>query len=214
MEFAYNFFGSAQPGMGEYPINPGTAVARGQMLALSGGNVVPAGAATAKFLGVAAEDHPGAADTFNPRADGGSIRVYNAAGNVWRVKPFTLTADAAAADSVTLGELPAYSNDALAGGYLKLAAKAASNTGDLPVGTVWRISAYSASSQTVSIPCGNALCAGDTLELYPPVGFDGFACDADGSIALDAMRKYIQCVGSNPHAGACWFKVVQSYCAM
>ena len=61
-----------------YPIAAATAVSAGQVVKLSGALVVTAAAnETGAILGIAGENHPGAADVLNPRANGDQILVYD-----------------------------------------------------------------------------------------------------------------------------------------
>ena len=76
-----------------YPVAKATAITAGQVVQLSGGKVVPAAAAqTAAILGIAGEDHSGAADILNPRADGDEILVCDNPGLIFECPVPTIRA--------------------------------------------------------------------------------------------------------------------------
>ena len=61
-----------------YEIDKATNVTAGAVVKLSGGKVVLAAAGeTGPILGIAAENHPGADDAMNLRANGTEILVYD-----------------------------------------------------------------------------------------------------------------------------------------
>ena len=61
-----------------YPIAADTEIRLGQVVKLSGALAVTAAAnETGAILGIAGENHPGAADVLNPRANGDQILVYD-----------------------------------------------------------------------------------------------------------------------------------------
>ncbi len=178
----------------EYPIAGGTAVRRGQVVRLSGGKVVPAAAAqTAAVLGIAAENHAGAADVFNPRADGASLLVYDSPALIFECPAPEITAAAGSATTVTAaaGQVAgAIADDAFNGGALQLAVKTGGSANTDQPGAVREITDYTASGLVFTVPDGGTAAAGDVYRVYPPAGFT--ACALDSGI----LRAVISATGA------------------
>lgn len=160
----------------EYDIAYNTAIKKGQVVKLSEGLVVAANVGeTGAILGIAAENHSGAADALDPRANGVKIMVYDSPALVCASKVPVITATGGSATTVTASTLGAFSNDDFNGGYLKLVKKADGSTNTDEIGTVKRITDYAYNStgtvSTFTVASGGTAYAGDEYELYPPVGF-------------------------------------------
>lgn len=188
----------------EYDIAANTAIKEGQVVKLSAGLVVLAVAGeTGAILGIAAENHSGAADALNPRANGTKIMVYDSPALVCASKVPTFAATGGSATTVTASELGAFSNDDFNGGYLKLVKKAEGSTNTDEIGTVKRITDYSYNStgtvSTFTVESGGAAYAGDEYELYPPIGFQKGNLDANiQKLALNATAALpIKVIGRN-----------------
>lgn len=165
--------GSAILSCREYDIAENTAIKIGQVVKLAVGLVVAASAnETGQILGVAAENHSGAADALDPRANGTKIMVWDDPQLIMSCEVPTFEATGGSATTVTTDDLGAFSNDDFNGGYLKLIAKAANSTNTDPVGTVKRITDYAYNStgtvSTFTVASGGTANNGDVYELYPP----------------------------------------------
>ena len=157
-----------------YPIAYDTAVSKGQVVKLSGALVVTAAAnETGAVLGVAAENHPGAADVLNPRANGTEILVWD---NPELISECPVSVIAAASGSATTvvpagGDVAsAVADDGYNGGVLVLIAKAANSANTDPVGKRIPITDYTKSGTVITKASGGTPSAGDKYELYPAVG--------------------------------------------
>ena len=160
----------------EYDIAAATAISAGQVVKLTEGLVVAAAAAeTGQVLGVAAENHSGAADALDPRANGTKIMVFDDPALIFQCPAPVVEATGGSATTMTASTLAAFSNDDFNGGYIKLIRKAEGSTNTDPIGKIDRIADYAyASSGTVSTftkASGGTPCAGDGDEIYPPIGF-------------------------------------------
>lgn len=165
--------GSQVTAIGEYDIATSTNIPLGTAVQLSGGKVVAASAGlTTAMLGVAAETHTGAADTFNPRNNGTKIKVYDSPTQVFETTAPQITATSGTTTTIVATGIASYSDDDFNGGYAKLISKAAGSTNTDPVGTVYEITDFTASSKTFTIPtAGGAVTANDVFAIFPPVGF-------------------------------------------
>lgn len=160
----------------EYDIAASTAIKRGQVVKLTEGLVIAASASeNGRILGVAMENHSGAADALDPRANGTKILVCDAPDAIFACPVPVVTASGGSATTVTASTLAAFSNDDFNGGYLKLIEKGAGSTNTDPIGTVKRITDYAYNStgtvSTFTVASGATACSGDKFELYPPRGF-------------------------------------------
>ena len=157
-----------------YPIAANTAVARGQVVKLSGALVVTAAAnETGAVLGVTAEDHPGTADVLNPRADGTEILVYDNPELISECPVSIITAASGSATTIVpvSGDVAsAVADDGYNGGVLVLIAKAADSANTDPVGKRIPITDYTKSGTVIAKASGGTPSAGDKYELYPAVG--------------------------------------------
>ena len=157
-----------------YPIAAATEVSLGQVVKLSGAVVVTAAAnETGAVLGIAGENHPGAADALNPRANGDRILVYDNPELIFECPVPVVTASGGSATTLVpaSGEVAAaIADDAFNGGVLVLRSKAAASTNTDPVGKRITVSDYAKSGTVITKPSGGVPSAGDVYELYPPVG--------------------------------------------
>lgn len=160
----------------EYDIAYNTAIKEGQVVKLTEGLVVAANVnETGAIIGIAAENHSGAADALDPRANGVKIKVYDSPALVCKSPVPVIEASSGSATTVVTDALGAFSNDDFNGGYLKLIEKAAGSTNTDEIGTIKRITDYSYNStgtvSTFTVASGGTANDGDKYELYPPVGF-------------------------------------------
>ncbi len=168
--------GGALMSIREYDIAASTAISEGQLVKITAGLVVSATASdTGRLLGVAAENHSGAADALDPRANGTKIRVIDCPDAIFECPVPVFTATGGSATTVTANTLGAFANDDFNGGYLKLISKGANSANADPIGTVKRIADYGYNStgtvSTFTVASGASAGEGDKFELYPPVGF-------------------------------------------
>lgn len=157
-----------------YPIAYDTAVSKGQVVKLSGALVVTAGASeTGAVLGVAAENHPGAADVLDKRSNGTDILVWDNPELISECPVSVITAAGGSATTVVPagGDVAsAVADDGYNGGVLVLIAKAAGSTNTDPIGKRIAITDYTKSGTVIAKASGGAPAAGDKYEMYPAVG--------------------------------------------
>jgi hypothetical protein len=171
MKFHQNADGGVIPSIREYDIASTTEISAGQIVVLSAGLVAAASVdQTAKILGVAAESHSGSADTLDSRSNGKKIRVYDGPHAIFRCPAPIITATGGTATTVIDTGVDAFSDDTFNGGYLKLLSKAAASTNTDLVGSVRRITDYTASSNTFTAASGGTPTAGDQYAAFPPMG--------------------------------------------
>lgn len=160
----------------EYDIAYNTAIKIGQVVALSEGLVVAAAAnITTQILGIAAENHSGAADALDPRANGTKIMVYDDPMLIFQSPVPVVAATGGSATTMTANTLGAFSNDDFNGGYIVLLAKAEGSTNTDVIGKVDRITDYAYNStgtvSTFTKASGGTPYAGDKYAIFPPIGF-------------------------------------------
>ena len=157
-----------------YPIAADTEIRLGQVVKLSGALAVTAAAnETGAILGIAGENHPGAADVLNPRANGDQILVYDNPELIFECPVPTVTAASGSATTLVpqSGDVAAaIADDAFNGGVLVLRSKAVNSGNTDPVGKRITVSDYAKSGTVLTKPSGGTPSAGDVYELYPPVG--------------------------------------------
>lgn len=159
-------------GVHEYDIAKTTAIKAGQVVKLSEGLVVAATAAeTGAILGVAKENHSGAEDAINPRSNGTKILVYDDPGMIMRCKAPVMAATGGSATTFVSTELATLEDDDLNGGYIVLAEKGASSTNTDEIGSVRRITDFTATSNTLTTASGGTICEGDKYMIFPPLMF-------------------------------------------
>jgi len=204
MKLVQKFDGGANVSIREYDIATSTEIKKGQVVKLTEGLVVLATASeTSAILGVAAENHSGAADALDPRSNGTKILVIDAPDAVFACPVPTFEATGGSATTITTDDLGAYANDDFNGGYVKLVEKASGSTNTDKIGAVKRITDYSyASSGTVStftVASGGTANSGDKYELYPAVGLAKFALDSNIQkiICTGVSATVLKVVGRN-----------------
>lgn len=170
-----------------YPIATNTAIKAGQVVKLSGGLVISAAAnETGAILGIAAENHGGAADALNLRANGTEILVYDNPELIFECPAPVFTASGGSATTVTAAAsvVACSTADAANGGYLKLAKKAASSTNTEKIGAVKTVTDYAQANSVSTFTHASAGTAvsGDEYLFFPPLGSAGFC-------ALDSTNK-------------------------
>ena len=157
----------------EYPIATSTDIEMGAAVVLTNGAVALAAAGqTTAILGIAAENHGGAADALNPRANGTKVLVYDEPSQIIEQKAIPITATGGTATTIAFSFLGG-ANDDFNFGKVELLTKVAASTNTDAVGTTYTIadSTYAANVLTLTInAAGGAVTAGDTFLLYPPLG--------------------------------------------
>lgn len=192
ISYAYDLSGGAVPVIREFDIATATVIEKGEVVRmdLTTGLVVAVGDQDQDdpYLGVAAEEHTGVADTQNPRANGLKIKVFCSPTAVFKCKPGIITtADSGTATNWVDGELVAgagFANDDFSGGFLKLTAKAAASTLTIPVGWIGRIKDFTVAAGTIIMETGalvGAASADDKALLLPPPVSYGWDLNADGT---------------------------------
>ena len=160
----------------EYDIASATAIAKGQVVEVDTGLVTACAAAqTTKIIGIAAENHTGAADALNPRSNGKKILVYDGPGLVSQCPAPRVTA-AAGGSATTIVSSGTYlaaglANDDFNGGYVRLVSKAGGSENTDEIGKVRRITDYVTATFTFTVESGGTPAAGDVYEVFPPFGF-------------------------------------------
>ncbi len=173
-KISYDTTGSQVMACREYDIASATAVAEGQFVKLSSGKVVLAAVGeTGAILGIAAENHPGTADAFNLRANGTKIKVWDSPAAAYETVAPRATATSGSTTTMAATGLATFADSDFVGGYFKLVSKGASSANTDPVGTVYPITGFTASTKlfTTTKTAGGAHTAGDVFEIYPPIGF-------------------------------------------
>lgn len=174
-------FGAGQPVTVELDIATTTAVKYGAIVKLSAGLVVLGATTEATAIcGVAAEAHAGAADAFNPRANGDKILVYANPYQIFKADAPIVTATGGSTTTIVSTDIDsAGTDDSFNSGFARLTYKGANSTNTDPIGTIYKISDYDASEDTLTIAAaGGAVTAGDKFAIFPPLGFDDFSYDA------------------------------------
>ena len=171
-----------------YPIASSTAISAGQVVKLSAGLVVSADAAqTGAILGVAAENHPGAADTLNPRANGTELLVYDSPELIFECPAPVIAAASGSATTIVpkSGDVDSTSaDDSFNNCVLVLIAKAAASANTDPVGKRITVADYAKSGTVITKASGGTPSAGDRYEVYPVIG-----AAVGGIASLDATAK-------------------------
>ena len=177
-----------------YPIAAATEISLGQVVKLSGAMAVPADAnETGAVLGIAGENHPGAADVLNPRANGDRLLVYDNPALIFECPVPVITAASGSATTLVpaSGDVAStIADDAFNGGVLVLKSKAANSGNTDPVGKRITVSDYAKSGTVITKPSGGTPSAGDVYELYPPVG------SAVGGLDSSRSRLVISAAGA------------------
>lgn len=168
-----------------YPVAKDTAVRIGQVVCLSAGKVVPAVAAqTAAILGIAAENHTGAADMLNPRSNGEEIRVCDNPGLIFECPVPTIKAASGSATTLVPAEggiAAAAADDAYNAAVLVLKSKSAGSANTDAPGTHRAVTDYTKSGTVLTLETGGTPSAGDEYEFYPALGSTVCALSADAA---------------------------------
>ena len=97
--------------------------------------------------------------------------------------------------SITISDLATFADDDLNGGYVRLIEKADSSTNSDPIGTVRRITDFTATGKVLTLG-GDALTgapsSGDIYEVYPPFGF------AKGNFDTNILKLVLTATASIP----------------
>lgn len=178
----------------EYDIAAATEIVKGQVVKLSEGLVISAVVGeTGAILGIAMENHSGAADALNPRSNGTKILVCDAPELIMACPAFEITATGGSATTVTASTLAAYSADDWNGGYLKLISKASGSTNTDPIGSVKRIADYAYNStgtvSTFTVASGGTANEGDKYLLFPPLGLAAFNLDSTKTKLVNTAKS-------------------------
>lgn len=179
----------------EYPIAKETKISVGQVVKLAAGVVVPAAVGeTGEILGYAAENHVGAEDALNERANGTVILVEDAPNAMAESAAPTITATGGTETTVTAAGVAAFAANVFKGGVIKGSD-----------GAVRQItgSAVDGGTLTLTVEKGEVPTAGDVFKMFPPVGFSGGNLSADGTkLVLSATANLsIMVVGKDVDRG-------------
>lgn len=182
----------------EYDIAANTDVTAGMVVKIVDGLVVAVSVAeTGAILGYAAENHGGADDALNQRANGTRILVQDSPAAVAESHAPTLTASGGTTTTVTVDAMAAFAANAFKGGYLKG-----------PDGGVRLISASAVASGvlTLTVAAGAAPVSGDKHVLFPPFGFNGGNLDAGKTkLVLTATAALpVQVIGRDEGRNMIW----------
>ena len=157
-----------------YPVEATAAISAGQVVKLSGGLVVCADTAeTGPILGIAAENHSGAEDVMNRRANGTEILVYDDPALIFECPAPVFEAASGTGNTIVPkdGEVNADApDDAFNGAVVRLAEKGPDSQNTAAVGTAVRITDYAADGTVMTKESGFIPSAGDKFELYPQIG--------------------------------------------
>ena len=173
--------GDTPPLVKEFPIATTTAVKKGALVKLTANLVVLASTTeTTALLGVAAENHSGAADALNPRSNGTRILVYTSPMQEFVAPAPIVTATGGSTTTIVSTDIDSGgTDDSYNSGFAVLTYKGASSANTDAIGTKYTISDYDASEDTLTInTAGGNVTAGDKFAIYPPLGFDDFNYDA------------------------------------
>ncbi len=187
MKFYQKLDGAAHVSAREYDIATSTAIGEGQVVKLSEGLVAAAAAGeTGAILGVAAENHSGAADAIDPRANGTKLLVIDDPDVVYQCAAPEVTAAGGSSTTLEVTALKIYAADDFNGGYVKLVSKAEGSTNTDPIGMVRRVTDFALDDATptkgiLTIASGGTPYAGDVYALFPPVGFAKGNLNASGT---------------------------------
>lgn len=196
MKLRFDLSGSQVHQAREYDIATTTAIEAGQVVKLTAGLVVAAVAAeTGAILGIAAENHSGASSDFNPRSNGAKILVYDCPTAVFSCPAPVITVTTGTTTTLAdSGIAAAFADDDFNGGYVKLVGKASGSTNPDPIGKVRRITDYAKTDTTFTLDetLSAAITAGDTYELYPPIGF------AKGNLDTDIVKLIVTATAALP----------------
>ena len=164
--------GSSVPFTRAFPIATATAIEKGEIVTLSAGKVVAVSDDTVAVLGVAAEPHDGSSEGQT----GTEILVYCSPTAIFRCIPkLEITADASSTTNTIIeADLNALANDALNGGHVKVVSATT-----VAVGSVVEITDFVGATGTIT--AAGAFAEGDVLLILPPVGYQLFALDSDGT---------------------------------
>lgn len=182
MKVSYNANGSQTTAMREYDIAASTAVALDQVVKLSSGKVVLAAVGeTGPILGIAAEAHPGTADTLNPRANGTRIKVLDGPDAIYECPAVQVTATGGSTTTFVASTVVGFADGDFVGGKMKLITKGASSTITDPVGTVYPVTGSTAATGTFTTTSTitGGVTAGDIFAIFPPIGFQKGNLDAN-----------------------------------
>ena len=207
MKFYQKLDGGVHVSAREYDVAYNADIKEGQLVKLSESKAVSAAAAeTGALLGVAAENHSGAADALDPRANGTKLLVIDDPSAVFQCKAPEVTASGGSATTLVFTAGQYFAADDFNGGYVKLVSKAAGSTNTDAIGTVRAISDYAvtaSTSGTFTITSGGTPYSGDVYAVFPPVGFaKGNLDSARSGIVLSASANLpLRVIGNDIGAG-------------
>lgn len=196
MKFYQKLDGQITKSAREYDIAYNANIKAGSLVKLSEGKVISAVAAeTGALLGVAAENHSGAADALDPRANGTKILVCDDPSAVYQCKAPEVTAASGSATTLVFTAGQYFAADDFNGGYVKLISKASDSTNTDEIGKVRAITDYAvtaSTSGTFTLESGGTPSAGDVYAVFPPVGF------AKGNLNSDRTGLVLSASASLP----------------
>ena len=184
MKFYQKLDGAVHVSAREYDIACDTAISEGQLVKLVDGLVVPAAVdETGAILGIAAENHSGAADAIDPRSDGGKIFVIDDPNVVMQCAAPEVTAVTGSETTLETAELDGFDGNDFKGGYVKLISKAEGSGNTDVIGQVRRVTDFAPG--VLTLEKGGTPAKDDVYALFPPIGFaKGSLGDEGVSLAL------------------------------
>jgi hypothetical protein len=182
MNVVYDVNGSQIAAIKEYDIATGTAITIGQVTKLVAGKVVPVVVGeTSPVLGVSTENHPGTADTLNPRSIGLRIKILDGPQSILECPAPQATATSGSTTTLVVTGLGGVFVDGdFIGGKMKLVTKGATSTITDPINTVYPITGSTAATGTFTTTqvITGGVTAGDIFAIFPPVQFQKGNFDA------------------------------------
>lgn len=177
------------------------ALRRGQIVVLSKNTVRPAQAQqTDAILGVCLEN----LESGHPT--GAHVRVADSPSTVYACDAPQITATSGSTSTVGATALASFADDAFNGGVLKFIHPGASSTNSALPGDVFPITDYSGTDKTFTFEgtLSGAVAAGDTYQVFPPIGSSLGALDTsrDAIVLTTATNNFVlRVVGWETQAG-------------
>jgi hypothetical protein len=191
--FSRNLTGATVPPVLTFDIATGTVIEQGEVVSLTESLVVAVSGDTTAVLGVSKDPHDGTTDGQT----GTRLQVYCGPGCVFKCTPATTftAASGTTTNTIKVVALGALANDDLNGGYVKcLTATTAAN-----VGKVVRITDFVKTDGVIT--AAGSWAVADTFLVFPPVGSQKFALDADGTNIdlIDGAGTILTIVSTDPY---------------
>lgn len=183
----------------EFPIHPNVAVNKGDPISFdystNPGTVYSA--VGSDFFGVAAEDHSGVEDDFNPRSNGTKLKVICPPDGVYEMECPVFTVNYASECTSTSIHLQGCECEDVGGLYVMLVKKGESSTNTDKIGVLRKVVAIQhdyehSNAYIVTVNTGGVGCQGDQYALVPSVGFyEVTFSNADVLTTSESNRHFI-----------------------